>query len=108
VLIASGCQQNFFLDNDAIIWHHSAMTRKHDKTLELIFAHPPSAKVKWRDIEALFRELGAEVTEREGSRVGVRLFGERRVFHRPHPSPDTDKGAVASIRKWLEKNGVEP
>jgi len=31
-----------------------------------------------------------------------------RVFHRPHPSPDTDKGAVASIRKWLEQHGVEP
>jgi len=84
------------------------MTRKHRKTLESIFAHSPSAKVKWRDIEALFRELGAEVTEREGSRVGVRLFGERRVFHRPHPSPDADKGAVASIRKWFEKNGVKP
>jgi hypothetical protein len=84
------------------------MTRKHLKTLELIFAHPPSVKVKWRDIEALLRTLGAEVTEREGSRVGVRLFGERRVFHRPHPLPDTDKGAVASIRKWLEKNGVKP
>lgn len=57
---------------------------------------------------ALFRELGAEITEREGSLVGVRLFGDRRVFHRPHPSPDTDKGAVTSIRKWLEDNGVKP
>jgi len=84
------------------------MTRKHRKTLELVFAHPLSAKVKWHDIEALFRELGAEVTKREGSRVGVRLFGERRVFHRPHPSPNADKGAVESIRRWLEKNGVMP
>ena len=33
--------------------------------------------------------------------------GRRRVFHRPHPSPDADKGAVVSIRKWLEKNGVK-
>lgn len=84
------------------------MTRKYRKTLEQIFAHPSGAKIKWRDIEALFRELGAEVTQREGSRVGVRLFGERRVFHRPHPSLDADKGAVASIRKWFEKNGVKP
>ena len=44
----------------------------------------------------------------QGSRVGVRLFGERRVFHRPHPGPETDKGAVASIREWLRANGVEP
>lgn len=84
------------------------MKRKHRQILELIFSHPTSAKVKWSDIEALFRELGAQITEREGSRVGVRLFGERRVFHRPHPSPDTDKGALASVRKWLEENGVKP
>lgn len=84
------------------------MKRKHRKTLEVLFLHPPSANLNWSDIEGLFKDLGAEITEREGSRVGVRLFGERRVFHRPHPSPDTDKGAVASIRKWLEENGVRP
>lgn len=84
------------------------MKRKHQKTLERIFARPVSGNIKWTDIEALFVSLGAEVSEREGSRIGVRLFGERRVFHRPHPSPDTDKGAVASIRNWLEENGVTP
>jgi hypothetical protein len=84
------------------------MKRKHQKTLELIFARPTSSNIKWRDIESLFISLGAELSERQGSRVGVRLFGERRVFHRPHPSPNTDKGAVASIRQWLEDNGVTP
>ena len=54
------------------------------------------------------KELGATISEREGSRVGVELFGEIRVFHRPHPSPDTDKGAVASIHRWLEDHGVKP
>ena len=84
------------------------MRRKHQRTLELIFAHPTSANVPWKDVEALFRELGAKVSEREGSRVAVVLFGEVRVFHRPHPSPSTDKGAVASVRKWLEQHGVLP
>ena len=84
------------------------MKRKHQRTLELIFAHPTSGNVQWRDIEALFVELGAEVSEREGSRVAVVLFEEVRVFHRPHPSPNTDKGAVASVRIWLEQHGVEP
>ena len=84
------------------------MRRKHRRTLELIFARPVSANVRWADIEALFRELGAEIEEREGSRFEVFLFERVRVFHRPHPSPDTDKGAVVAIRKWLEENGVEP
>ena len=84
------------------------MKRKHLKTLTLIFSRPISGNIKWDDIESLFIGLGAELSEREGSRIGVRLFGERRVFHRPHPSPNTDKGAVVSIRKWLKENGVKP
>jgi hypothetical protein len=84
------------------------MSRKHSKTLEALFAHPVSANIKWRDIEALFKALGAEISEREGSRVAVVLFSEVRVFHRPHPGPTTDKGAIASIRDWLEMHGVKP
>ena len=84
------------------------MKKKQQKTLSLIFARPVSGNVKWKDIEQLFIELGAELSEGEGSRIGVRLFNERRVFHRPHPSPDTDKGAVSSIRRWFESNGVKP
>ncbi len=69
---------------------------------------PTSANIQWKDIEALFQALGANITERAGSRIAVVLFGEVRVFHRPHPSPNTDKGAVASIRKWLENYEVKP
>ena len=84
------------------------MKRRHERTLKLIFTHPTRAGIPWRDVGALFVELGARISEREGSRVAVVLFDEVRVFHRPHPSPDTDKGAVASIRKWLEQHGVIP
>ena len=90
------------------IQYHGPMKRGHQKTLEAVFAHPTSANIAWKDIEGLLMGLGAEVSEREGSRVAVVLFGEVRVFHRPHPSPKTDKGAVASLRKWLEQHGVKP
>lgn len=82
------------------------MKAKHLKTLKTIYQHPVSGNIKWKDIEALFLSLGAEIEEREGSRVAVFLFNEVYVFHRPHPSPNTDKGAVASIRNWLKRNGV--
>lgn len=84
------------------------MKKKHLATLTAVFSRPVSGGIRWADIEALFLELGAEVSEREGSRIAVVLFGEVRVFHRPHPQPSTDKGAVASIRKWLEVHGVQP
>ena len=84
------------------------MRRKHQCTLDLVLSRPVSGNVRWADIEALFIELGGQVAEREGSRVLVRLFGERRVFRRPHPELTTDKGAVESVRKWLEDHGVKP
>ncbi|MBL1456377.1 MAG: type II toxin-antitoxin system HicA family toxin [Methylophaga sp.] len=84
------------------------MKKKHVITLKQIFSRPVSANIKWPDIEKLFVELGAEISEREGSRVEVFLFGQVRIFHRPHPRPDTDKGAVASIREWLKSQGVKP
>ena len=84
------------------------MKRKHSKILELIFHRPVSGNIKWKDIETFLISLGAETVEREGSRLEIYLFGVIKVFHRPHPSPDTDKGAVSSIRKWLEENGVIP
>jgi hypothetical protein len=84
------------------------MRRTHQKTLEAVFAHPTRANIAWKDIEALLASLGAEVSEREGSRVAIVLFNEVRVFHRTHPSPKTDKGAVVSVKRWLEQHGVKP
>ena len=84
------------------------MKRKHQRTLEQIFKRPTSGNIPWKDIESLFKALGADISERAGSRVAVVLFGEVRVFHRPHPSPHTVKGAISSIRKWLEQYKVAP
>ncbi len=83
------------------------MNKKHRETLRKIFMRPISGNISFKDIEALFIALGAEVSEREGSRMCVYLFEQVRIFHRPHPNSATDKGAVQSIRKWLEDNGVK-
>ena len=82
------------------------MNSKQRGTLRKIYQRPVSGNIRWKDIESLFIALGAEVEERAGSRVAVTLFGEVRVFHRPHPSPDTDKGAVSTVRDWFNANGV--
>jgi len=82
--------------------------RKHRKTLEAIFEKPERANIAWRDIETLFIALGAEVSEGSGSRVRVALKDVRAVFHRPHPRKETNKGAVKSVRRFLEAAGVKP
>ena len=100
--------ENAFPLCGTVFWYHKIMKRAHQKVLEAVFAHPTSGNIAWSGIEALLVGLGAEVSEREGSRVAIVLFNEVRVFHRPHPSPKTDKGAVVSVKKWLEQHGVKP
>lgn len=82
------------------------MNKKHLATYRAIYKNPILAKIKWQDIENLFLALGATVSEGNGSRVRVLLNGERAVFHRPYPEKTTDKGAIKSVRKFLENAGV--
>jgi hypothetical protein len=84
------------------------LSKRHKKTLQRIFEHPVPPNLPWRDIEALFVALGAEIEEGSGSRVAIVLSGNAATFHRPHPRPDTNKGAVAAVRDFLELAGVRP
>jgi hypothetical protein len=82
--------------------------RKHQKTLHAIFTEPVRANIPWADIEALLVALGAERDEGSGSRVRFVLNGIRAVFHRPHPQKETDRGAVRSVRQFLEEGDIRP
>lgn len=84
------------------------LSSRHRATLQAIFAHPARPDIPWRDIEKLFEALGGAVSKGSGSRRRV-VLGERvAVFHEPHPERVTDKGAVASVRKFLVSAGVRP
>jgi len=83
------------------------MNSKHKKIMELVFKNPTQANILWTDIEGLFAALGGKISEGSGSRIRVKLNGLRAVFHRPHPQKTTDKGAVNSVRRFLENAGVQ-
>ena len=57
-------------------------------------------------IGVLTLSMGADISEGSGSRVRIKLNGVRAVFHRPHPNKETDKGALMSMRRFLENAGV--
>jgi hypothetical protein len=81
---------------------------KHLATLRAIFETPARANIAWTDIETLLVALGAEVSEGSGLRVRIALNGVRAVFHRPHPRKETDRGAVVSMRRFLQQAEVKP
>ncbi|MCB9136776.1 MAG: type II toxin-antitoxin system HicA family toxin [Caldilineaceae bacterium] len=84
------------------------MQRKHQRALNAIFSQPERTNIAWADIEALFVALDAELSEGRGSRIRVALNDVRAVFHRPHPQKETDRGAVKSVRRFLNEAGVQP
>ena len=83
------------------------MNTKNKKTIENIYKRPIPNNILWADIENLFVALGAETSEGAGSRVRVKLNNVRAVFHRPHPEKVTDKGAVNSVKRFLDNAGVK-
>ena len=84
------------------------MNAKNRKTLEAIFELPTLSNVRWSDFEALLMSLGAVISEGRGSRVRVLLNDCEAVFHRPHPRPEMNKGAVGSAREFLRRAGIVP
>ena len=84
------------------------MNKRHRRTLNAIFAQPISGNIKWQNVESLLKSLGAVISERAGSRVAVLLNDRVAVFHRPHSSPNMDKGAVRDLRRFLENAGITP
>lgn len=81
---------------------------KHAGTLKQIFVKPTASHIKWQDVEMLIVALGGEVNTGRGSRVRFLLKGSIAYFHRLHPSPETDKGAIVNLREWFESIGVTP
>jgi hypothetical protein len=79
---------------------------RYQRTLAAVFAK--RANIAWPDIEQLPLPCGAELSEGSGSRVRIALNGVRAVFHQPHPQKETDRGAVAAMRRFLEEAGIRP
>ena len=83
------------------------MNSKQKKVYEKIFKNPVQSDIEWAEIENLLKSIGANISEGNSSRVRIELNGERAVFHRPHPERVTDKGAIKSMRRFLDNAGVK-
>jgi hypothetical protein len=82
------------------------MNHHHRKILHALFAHPMSGNIALKDVESVFRELGAEVSSAHSGRTHVTLNGHTANFgHADHSLP---KDEVHQVRKFLETCGVDP
>lgn len=85
------------------------MRKKHRQTIRAIHeTGPVRSDIRWSDVEAMIRAAGGEIGEGRGSRVRIALNGEELPLHKPHPRPVMDKGAVVTLRRFLERAGLTP
>ena len=82
------------------------MHKRHQKTLEDIFHKPDRNGIKWDDFIALLYALGAEIVEKGGSMVGIRLGNRYAIFHRPHPGNEIYLTDLKRIRRFLTEAGA--
>lgn len=84
------------------------MSTRHDRILARIHQRPSPANIRWQDLISTLKRYGVEVSEREGSRVGLRKGNERIVVHRPHPGSITGRETIRDIANFLNAARVVP
>ena len=82
------------------------MNHKHRKVLHSLFAHPVSANISTRSVEAVLKELGGEIDQRHGGRWGVRLNEQFAEFS--HNAHSLHPNQVRQMAKFLKAAGVNP
>ena len=82
------------------------MNHRHRKVLHQLFAHPINTNIHFRDVEALFDELGAETGHNASGRLHVTLNGHTANFHVANHGIAKDE--VVQIRKFLAGCGIDP
>lgn len=82
------------------------MNHRHRKTLHSIFAHPLSGNVDFEAVVHVLEQLGAEIDNKSGNRIGVKLNGHSAAFI--HVNHDLPKEEVIQIRKFLTTCGIDP
>lgn len=87
------------------------MKKHHLKTLQALYAHPLQHGVRSSKVEALFRALGAEVTELDDRRLRIHMPNGSETWIRTGcgvRQPDLDSDSVIRVRHFLRDAGVTP
>ena len=88
------------------------LNNKNKRILERIFTRPIPCDIEFNEVVTLFEALGGRKLEKgktSGSAVALVLPNNQFVaIHKPHHEKDVDRGAIKSIREFLEENGITP
>jgi hypothetical protein len=83
------------------------VNKRQQKTLKTISAKPDRNNIPWDDFISVLQALGADLTEKGGSMLGVCLNGKYAVFHQPHPGREIYPSDLKRIRRYLREAGID-
>ena len=82
------------------------MSKKHLKVLSAIFSDHPSSNIHWKEIESLFKYLGAEFREGTGASKVAIIDGREFRLHRGSHNSTIAKQSLHELKKYLESINV--
>ena len=75
----------------------------HLRTYEAIFRQPVSRDLAWRDVHAMFRQLG-QVTEEPNGNLKIVRHGQTLVLLSPRTKDVTETSELVELRHFLERS----
>ncbi len=82
------------------------LNNHHRTTLRLIFQHPVSHNIEWKDVVSLLEAVGSTVQE-HGGKVAVTVGSETEFLDRPLHK-DISTQTVVDLRRMLGAAGYGP
>ena len=79
----------------------------HQATYDMIFQHPISRNLQWRDVRAMMESLSDHVEEREET-VRFSRNGQTLLVHPPRRKDFSDVHELMNIRHFLQHSSTEP
>jgi hypothetical protein len=83
------------------------LTGSHLRTYNTIFQHPISHNLAWRDVHALFRQLGRVEDEPNGN-LKVTRNGQTLVLHPPRTKDVAETDELMALRHFLQRSETAP
>lgn len=81
------------------------LSKKHAQVLDRIFAHPLDRNLQWREVVALFENVGT-ISEEHNGHYKVTVNDQQQLFRRPRHKDVADVEELQVIRHFLERAGV--
>ena len=89
------------------IFKNSVTMTQHEKTLRKLLSKPTPTDLTWNELATLFKYLGYEKINNDGSRRKFvsRTSGRKVFIHKPHPQPTLKVYVVKQIIETLKLHG---